>query len=145
MSVWSVFTQLKGAISNGDDTNPETSSVFTDGSTGQQYNVIAYRRETVPLDVDTLRTINILNYNDDDYWHLIVARVVGSAKLRTIGVDADDSTAVTGYTGGYGTANYPGVIGIVTTYLTASSALIGLADDTTVEYIACILAADDDL
>lgn len=130
MSVYTLFYNLEHNIG---DLQPTMSGI---------HNVIYHRKEVVELDTSDTRTITFPDYAVSQ-WVCILARVIGTAKLATVGVDADGSTAIEGVTGGYGTERHPGIIGITTKSVT-SFTLTGLAADTTVEYIACILAEDDD-
>lgn len=129
-------------MSIGEDTDPDTSNYFTGPNNSGKHNVLFYRRESLALDNGDTRVITFANYATTE-WVLILARVIGTAKLTTAGVDADGSTSITGDTGGYGTAAHPGIIGVTTKNVTTFT-LEGLADGTEVEYIACILAEDDD-
>jgi hypothetical protein len=141
MSVWTLFARLQASLSNGDDTNPDTSDIYTDASSTARHNVLYYRRETLDLDDTETRAITFPNYSTSQ-WVLILARVVGNAKITTVGVDADGVTAIQGDTAGYGTVDHPGIIGM-TTYNVTSFTLESLADSTSVEYLACIIAEDD--
>ena len=143
MSAWTLFTRLQAALSNGEDTNPDTSAVYLDASDSSKHNVTFYRRETVELDAEDTRTITFPN-TAATAWVLILARVIGTAKITTVGVDFDNSTPIGSNTGGYGTSDHPGIIGM-TTFNVSTFTLEGVADSTTVEYIACILAEDDQL
>ncbi len=138
-----LFAYFKGSVSNGDDTDPETSSSFYNPPIEAKHNVLYYRRETVGLDDGDTRTVSIPD-SATGSWVGFMARVIGEAKLTTVGVNWDGSTAVTGVTSGYGVARYPGYISMTTTNTTTFT-LEGLADDTTVEYLAMILAEDDQL
>ncbi len=133
---------LVGAISNGNDTNPETSDVFYNPPMDSYTNIVYYRRETLQFDTSDTRTITFPAYAATQ-WVVIVARIVGEAKIVTVGVNADGSTAIEGDTAGYGTSDHPGIVAMTTTKVT-SFTLTGLADSTTVEYLACIAVADDD-
>lgn len=134
MSAWTLFTRLQGAISNGNDTNPETSNTFYNPPTDAYHNVVYYRRETVALDASDTRTIAFQDYVNTQIV-LIVARVIGHAKIST--------TGIVGITAGYGTVDHPGIIAM-TTFSIDAFTLTGLADGTTVEYLACIVVPDND-
>lgn len=135
-----LFTLFKGSASNADDTDPENSSAFYNPPMETIQNVLYYRRETVSLDNGDTRTIAFQDYATSQ-WVGILARVIGHAKITTVGVNWDGSTAITGETAGYGVDRHPGYISMSTTKVT-SFTLEGLADGTTVEYLACILADD---
>ncbi len=137
-----LFTYLKGAVSNADDTDPETSSAFYNPPMASVQNLIHYRRETLALDLGETRTITFPDSVSG--WTGILARVIGDVKLTTVGKDWDGSTSVTGVTAGYGVKQYPGMLSAVTTNVT-SFTLEGLADSTTVQYVTMILASDDQL
>lgn len=140
---YTLFARLYGAIANGNNTEPETSEVFYNPPFTAYQNVTVYSRKTVSLDNGDTLTI-ALPAATAASWIAIMARVVGEAKLTTVGVNFDGVTAITGVTAGYGVEQYPGMISMVTTKVT-SFTLQGLADGTTVEYIACILALDSAL
>ncbi len=139
-----LFAYLKGAISNGDDTDPESSAVFYNPPMEAHHNVIYYRRETLELDDGDTRSITFPNATASSGWVGVMARVIGEAKLTTVGVNWAGSGAITGVTVGYGASRHPGMMS-ATTYNVTSFTLEGLADDTTVEYVAMILAEDDQL
>lgn len=138
-----LFAYLKGAVSNADDTDPETSSSFYNPPMSATHNVLYYRRETVSLDVAETRVIAFQDYASTQ-WSSVMVRVIGEAKLTTVGFSWDGSTAITGITAGYGTDRHPGYISMVTTNVT-SFTLQGLAAGTQVEYLAMILIEDNSL
>ncbi len=138
-----LFAFIKGSASNANDTDPETSSVFYNPPMETVQNVTVYCRETVPLDSGDTRTISLPDAASGN-WTGIMARVIGHAKITTVGTNWDGSTAVTGITAGYGTERHAGYISMVTTKVT-SFTLAGLADDTTVEYLAMKFVTDDTL
>lgn len=139
-----IFTYLKGSVSNADDTDPEQSSSFYNPPMVAYNNVLYSRRETLALDDGDTRAITFPDSAAASGWVGIMVRVVGEAKLTTIGVNWNGSSAVTGVTVGYGVDRHPGIISLTTKNVT-SYTLEGLADDTTVEYVAMILARDDQL
>lgn len=138
-----LFAYFKGAVSNANDTDPETSSAFYNPPMEAKHNVLYYRRETVPLDDGDTRSVTIPSYTSA-LWIGFMARVVGEAKLTTVGVNWDGATAITGVTAGYGVERHPGFISMATTKVTTFT-LEGLADDTTVEYLVMVLTTDDQL
>ncbi len=138
-----LFAFFKGAVSNADDTDPESSSNFYNPPLVATHNVTKYRRETVPLDDGDTRTVSMPDGATGD-WVGFAARVVGEAKLTTVGVNWNGSSGVTGVTVGYGVERYPGYISMTTANLSTMT-LEGLADDTTVEYLLMTLATDDTL
>ncbi len=144
MSSTTLFAYLKGAISNADDTDQENSSTFYGPPWEAHHNVLYYRRETLDLDLGDTRSLTFPDSAAASGWCGVMARVIGDAKLTTVGVNWDGSTAVTGVTPGYGTDRHPGFISLVTKNVTGYT-FEGLADDTTVEYVAMILAEDDAL
>ncbi len=109
-----------------------------------RHNVLYYRRETVALDLGDTRSLTFPDTAAASGWVGVMARVIGEAKLTTVGVNWNGSSAVTGVTAGYGVVRHPGMIS-ATTYNVTSFTFEGLADDTTVEYVAMILAEDDQL
>jgi hypothetical protein len=139
-----LFAYLKGAVSNGDDTDPESSAVFYNPPMEAHHNVLYYRRETVGLDLGDTRAITFPDSSAASGWVGVMARVIGEAKLTTVGVNWNGSSAITGVTVGYGVIQHPGMISTVTSNVTGFT-LEGLADDTTVQYVAMILAQDDQL
>lgn len=149
MSTQTLFTYIKGVVSNGDDTVPEASSSFVYPPLASVQNVSQYRRETLTLDATDTRTVTLANYASTD-WVVFMARVIGTdgavgeVKLTTVGVDWDGVTAIEGVTGGYGTDRHPGFISLVSTKVT-SFTLTGIADGTQVEYLIGKLLADDQL
>ena len=139
-----LFAYLKGAISNANDTDPEQSSYFYGPPWQMKQNVIYYSRETISLDEDDTYTIPFLvAATAASGWVGVMARVVGDAKLTTVGLDIS-GLAITGVTYGYGTDRHPGMISLITDQVT-SYVFTGAADDTTVEYIIMTLAQDDQL
>lgn len=138
-----LFTYIEGAIANGDGTTPDTSSTFSYPPMSSHQNVLHSVYRTVALDDGGQASIFIPAYSSA-FWVCFMGRVVGEAKLTTVGVNWNGSSAVTGVTPGYGTANYPGFISMTTTKVT-TFALEALADGTTVEYLLMILAEDDAL
>lgn len=136
-----LFAFLKGAVSNANDTDPESSSVFYDPPMQAQHNVTFYQRKTISLSLGSTFTIAAPGVSAG--WCCIIARVIGSAKLTTVGTDWD-GTPATGVTAGYGIKQHPGMI-CITTYAMSSFTLAGLADNTEVEYVSMILASDDQL
>lgn len=139
-----LFAYLKGAISNANDTDPENSSSFYGPPLEAHHNVLYYRRETLELDDGDTRAVTFPDTSASSGWVGIMARVIGDAKLTTVGVNWNGSSALTGVTVGYGTDRHPGMISFVTKNVT-SYTFEGLADDTAVEYVAMILAEDDQL
>ncbi len=139
-----LFAYLKGAISNRNDTDPESSSVFYNPPMEAHHNVVTFRRETLTFDIGDTRAITFPDSAAASGWTGVMARVIGEAKLTTIGLNWDGSTPVTGVTVGYGTDRHPGMISAITKNVT-SFTLEGLADSTSVEYVAMILAQDDQL
>ncbi len=138
-----LYTFFKGSASNGDDTDPEQSSSFYNPPMTTYQNVSIYRRETVALDDGDTRTITLPNYAASG-WSAVMARVIGEAKITTVGTDWNGASGVTGDTVGYGVSRYPGMISLSTTNVT-SFTLEGLADSTTVEYLAMTLLTDAQL
>lgn len=138
-----LFTFLKGAISNGDDTDPETSSVFYNPPMECKNNVTIWRRETISLQTAETRQITLPASVSGD-WVCVMARVVGHAKLTTTGTDWDGSTPISGVTAGYGVPQHPGYISMVSTNV-STFIFTGLADNTEVEYLMAKLASDDQL
>ncbi len=138
-----LFAFLRGSVSNADDTDPETSSSFYQPPLEAKHNVVFYRRETLSLDAAETRTIAIPNYATTQ-WVCIMARVIGEAKLTTVGTDWDGSTPIEGVTAGYGAKQHPGIISVTTTNVSTFT-LQGLADGTSLEYLMAILAEDDQL
>lgn len=139
-----LFAYARGSVSNANDTDPETSSVFYNPPMESKQNVLYYRRETIELDDGDTRSLTFPDSAASSGWVGVMARVVGDAKLTTVGVNWNGSSAITGVTVGYGVERYPGMISMVTNNVT-SWTFEGLADDTTVEYVAMILAEDDQL
>lgn len=141
-NVFTLFARLRGSLSAGDDTDPETSGLYNIGNGIARHNVKYYRSETVALDDTDTRTI-AFPYNPTD-WVMILAKVVGEAKLDIDGVDLNHSTPISGNIVGYGTDPYPGVIG-TTVYGATGIVLTGLADGTKVTYLVAILATDAEI
>lgn len=144
MSNSTLFAYLQGAISRGNDTDPEDSAAYGDQPMEARHNVTQYRRETLTLDEGDTHTLNFPASPASGDWIGVMARVIGEAKLTTVGLNFDATTAITGVTPGYGTDRHPGMISAITTGVTGCT-FEGLADSTTVEYVAMILSADDDL
>ncbi len=63
---------------------------------------------------------------------VIIAKVIGSARIKTTGVDSDLSTPITGYLPAYGTAIFPGYV-LISTFNVTALEILGQADGTTVE------------
>jgi hypothetical protein len=137
-----LFAYLKGSVSNANDTDPEQSSAFRYPPLEAVHNVVSYRGETVSLDLADTRSVTLPSGITG--WVGFMARVIGHAKLTTVGVNWDNSTPITGVTGGFGTDRHPGYISMVTENVTTFT-LEGLADGTQVEYLIMTLAQDDEL
>lgn len=138
-----LFTFFRNQVSNSDDTNPQSSSSFYLPSMESVQNVSEKSQETLFLDLGDTRIVTLPNYATSD-WVAIVARVVGHAKLTTVGVDWDGVTAITGETIGYGAGRHAGYISLVTKNVT-SFTFEGLADSTLVQYLAMRLIPDSSL
>ena len=138
-----LFTFFRNQVSNADDTDPQTSSSFYLPPFASVQNVTEKTQETLFLYENDSRVVTLPNYATSD-WVAIVARVVGYARMVTVGVDWDGSTAITGRTIGYGTARHPGYISLVTKNVT-SFTFGGLADYTVVQYLAMRLIPDSSL
>jgi hypothetical protein len=137
-----LFAYLKGAISNANDTDPENSSSFYGPPLEAYHNVLYYRRETLELDDGDTRSLTFPDSASG--WVGVMARVIGDAKLTTVGVNWNGSSAITGVTVGYGTDRHPGMLSLITKNVSTYT-FEGLADNTAVEYVAMILAEDDQL
>lgn len=110
------------------------------------HNVLWRRVEEITLANLATRTVDIQGLTKDAAngdWCIIMARVVGACTINTVGKDTDNATAITAKVPFYGTALYPDM-GIVTTYNVTSFIVSSLADGTTVELFAAVLAADGD-
>lgn len=138
-----LFAFLKGSTSITDDTDPEVSAAFKMPPWPAKHNVINYRGETVYLDEEETRVVTPLAYTSSA-WVCIMARVIGSVKLTTVGVNWDGSTPIEGITAGYGTPQHPGMISMVTSK-TTSFTLEGLEDNSEVQYLVMTLATDAQL
>lgn len=138
-----LFLYAKGTASNADDTAPENSSIFTYPPMGSTQNVIKYQQRTLALDIGDTFGVTWPGQASSD-WVCIIARVIGTARLTTVGVNWSGSGSVTCVQGGYGTARYPGIITYTGTKAT-SFTFAGLADGTEVEYLAAVLALDSAL
>lgn len=139
-----LFAYLKGAVSNGDDTDPENSAVFYNPPIEAHHNVLYYRRESLILADGETQSVTFQTSAAASGWVGIMARVVGEAKLTTVGVNWNGSSAVTGVTLGYGVDRHPGMISLVTKNV-STFRFESLADDTEIRYVAMILAEDDAL
>jgi hypothetical protein len=144
-----LFAYIKGVISDANNTVPEASTAFIYPPFSAVHNVPIFRRETLSLDDGDTRSVTIPAYSSSQ-WVGFMARVVGTdgapgeAKLTTVGLDWDGSTAIEGVTGGYGTNRHPGFISMVTKNVTTFT-LEGIADGTEIEYLVMILAEDDQI
>lgn len=145
MSAATLFARLQGAVSNGDDTSPETSTVFYNPVISAYHNVVYYRRETVSFAAvdDPARDLTFPGLTTGQ-WVCVIARVIGRAQIVTEGTDWNGITSFESRNQGYGTDRSPGMIAFTTTKLTAIQ-IEPLAADTTVEYLACILVDDSSL
>jgi hypothetical protein len=108
-----------------------------------RHNVLYAKIEQFQIDNTETRSISLANYTQLSDWPFIIMRVVGEAKLSTVGVDTDNSTGITGEMPAYGTSKFPGIL-IFSTYNVQTFTVESLADDTTVELFAGIAAEDDD-
>ena len=138
---YTLFARLMGSSANDNDTTPETSGVFYNPPMTAYHNVTLYRQGMVALDDGDTESIAVPAISGKNV--LFMARVLGEAKLTSVGTDWDGTTPITAVTAGYGNQSSPGIISLVSKNLT-SLTLEGLADGTTVEYIACIVVADND-
>lgn len=143
-----LFAYLKGAVSNGDDTDPENSASFSNPPMECKHNVTFYRHETLSLDTAETRSVTFPDAVTG--WVGIIARVTGTdrlpghAKITTSGVNWNGSSSITGITAGYGTDRHPGMI-CMTTFNVSTFTFTGLADGTVIEYLIMLLAEDDQL
>jgi hypothetical protein len=144
-----MFSYIKGVVSNGNDLGPEQSSDFLYPPMSAYHNVTVYRRETITLDAAGARSVTLPAYVATScvgFWARITGTdgVPGEARLTTVGTDWDGVTAITGETAGYGTDKHPGYISAITENVTTFT-LTGLADGTQVEYLIGIIVQDDQL
>ncbi len=94
-----------------------------------------------PLDRKFVRSV-VLDESDtyvftpsdltSDAGSVVVAKVVGAARIKVTGVDSDLSTPTVGYLPTYGTAQLPGYV-LLSTFNVSAFEILGQADDTTVE------------
>lgn len=138
-----LFTFFMHKVSDADDTTPPQSVAYHLPPFESVMNVSEKTPETLFLDNGDTRTVTLPGYASSD-WVMIVARVVGYAKLITIGVDWDGSTPITGETHGYGAGRHAGYITLTTKNVT-SFQFEGLADGTLVQYLALRVIPDSQL
>ncbi len=74
-------------------------------------------------------------------WGVIFARVIGTARIETVGKDTDGTTTINGYSPGYGTSIYPGYI-MLSTYNLSTMTVTAQANSTVVELLY-ILSEED--
>lgn len=104
-------------------------------------NVRAKRIESIFLDDTETRVFtpsNIILNNTQ----FIVVKVIGAARINSVGKDTDGTTTINGYTPCFGTDILPGYI-IYSTYNISSLTLLGQADDTKIQ-IFCATCEEDD-
>lgn len=141
-----IFTLFLSPIHNtfSDDVDdPSQSKDFRRYFGDSKFNILYHKIEKFTLASSATRTISYANYTALTDWPIIIARVVGSARINTVGVDTDGSTAITGKLPIYGTSIFPG-IGSISSYNVTSFTVESLADGTEIELYAAISAEDDD-
>jgi len=129
-----LFTCLTNKVSDANDTFPSESASFYMPPMDSVMNVSEKTMETIFLNNGDTRTVTLPQYAATD-WVMLVARVIGHAKLNIVGVDFDGASAIASETAGYGTTRHPGYIA-VTTINATSFVFEGLADTTMVQYLA---------
>lgn len=135
-----LFMYLSNKVSNND---PANQAAFYMPPLASVQNVSEKTGGTVFLNAAETKTITLPSYATTD-WVCITARVVGEAKIVTVGTDFDGIAAIEGVSAGYGTAKHPGYISMVTKNVT-SFTITGLAAGTVIEYLALRLLADNAL
>lgn len=138
-----MFARVKGTASLGDDTNVPMSSEFNNPPMETSFNVTASTRGSITLNQGQGFALTP-PWGIGSGWVIIAARIIGEAYLETSGLAWGGATTVTAKNAGYGVASHPGFISITTSDLTAAS-FMGLADNTTIEYVAGLAVADDGL
>jgi hypothetical protein len=105
-----------------------------------RYNVQARRQMTLSMASGDTVTVTPSNLALAD-WRVLYARVIGTARIQTVGKDTDGTTTINGYTPAYGTSIYPGYI-VLSTYNLSAITITAQADSTVVEFLN-VLSAED--
>lgn len=141
-----IFTMFMSPLhqafpANVDD--PSDSDIVIRFNNQDKFNILYKKVEQFELDDTETRTISYANYTALSDWAYIVMRVIGEARINTVGVDTDGVTAITGKLPAYGTEIFPGVV-LLSTYNVSTFTVESLADGTSIELFAGISCEDDD-
>lgn len=140
MSDYTLFLQAYVTSFSDNVSEPIWSKDYQAFDRGIRYNVKFKKIENITLDNTDSRTINFSNKANSD-WVVIIARVVGAARLVTAGLDTDGITPIAGNLPTYGTSLLPG-IAMISTYNLTGLSVLSLADGTVVELFAAISEED---
>lgn len=113
---------------------------FNSFSKQVRYNVVQRKVASITLDAGQAKVITPATGAESD-WGFVLARVIGAARLETVGVDTDNTTPISGYTAAYGTAVLPGYV-ILSTYNVDTFTLHGEQDGTVIELFTAISQED---
>lgn len=86
-------------------------------------NVKARKVSTISLSAGQSFVFTPMAFQTAD-WTMLVLRVIGAARVDTVGLDYNGVTAIAGHTPAYGTVIYPGYV-ILSTYNVSSFTLLG--------------------
>lgn len=107
-----------------------------------EHTVVFKKFESLSLDDTETKTFSFANYTRSE-WSFVLAKVVGEAAVNLAGKDYDGATDISSTTVAYGTDEVPG-FAVISTYNVDTFEIESLADSTTIELYAAILAEDDD-
>jgi len=109
-----------------------------------EHPMLSLRSEKVTMAVSDTRSIEpmLIGTNSDNERSLVVLKVIGRAKVTTVGKDSNGSTDITGITETYGTSYLPGFLVLMPYNL--DSITLEAITASTVNVLTGILAVDTD-
>jgi len=132
---------FQGFLQNVDD--PIMANNQDSNSGVSRYNVLWRRIEEVTLDNTQTRVITPPKLSASTDKCFMLVRVIGSARVNTVGTSFNGITAVAGKIPVYGVTRFPG-IGVFSTYNLTSLTLESLADGTVIEVFTAVTCDDND-
>ncbi len=105
-----------------------------------RYNVKLRKITTIALDAGGNYLFTPTNIALAD-WSVIIIRVIGAARIDTVGKDTDGTTTIDGSTPTYGTSIYPGYV-LFSTYNSTFFNLVGQQNGSVIELFHAISEED---
>jgi hypothetical protein len=132
---------FQGFLQNVDD--PIMANNQDANSGVSRYNVLWRRIQEVELDNAETYVITPPKLTPATDKCFMLVRVIGSARVNTVGTSFDGVTAVAGKIPVYGVSRFPG-IGVFSTYNLSGLTLESLADGTVIEVFTAVTCDDND-